>query len=119
MFWTFVEYWTHRTLLHRFFWHGIHERHHQKPNEYVVFPIWHVPLFFAACFLIMPTAFYCGFVAGYFWFQLMRPGCVRVDLNHRPRLHRYAVWHNRHHKLNDCNYGITTPMWDWLFRTSR
>jgi sterol desaturase/sphingolipid hydroxylase (fatty acid hydroxylase superfamily) len=119
LLWTFAEYWTHRALLHRVFWHGIHERHHKRPNEYVVFAIWHTPVFFAACFLIMPTSLFTGFVLGYVWFQLMHHWLHHVELAKHTWLNRYAVWHNRHHKLGDCNYGITVPVWDWLFRTSR
>lgn len=124
VFWTFVEYWVHRALLHRIFWHVTHERHHKNPQEFVVFPIWQLPLFFlavgAGAYAIGLIPVYAGFLAGYVWFLTMHHWLHHIDLdNQRAWLQRYAIWHNRHHKLNDRNYGITTPLWDVLFRTSK
>lgn len=34
---TLMEYWVHRVALHRFFYQGNHERHHNHPAEYVTF----------------------------------------------------------------------------------
>lgn len=125
MLWTFAEYWTHRTLLHVFFWHGTHERHHLRPAEYVETIWWYTPPFFAAVLIVawlardyMAVGIYAGFAAGYMWFLTMHHWLHHIDLKERTWLHRYAIWHNRHHKFSDCNYGITTPMWDIMFRTS-
>lgn len=117
--WTFVEYWVHRSLLHRWFWHGTHEHHHTQPKGYVVFAIWKLPLFFAACFLVMPPPLFAGFVLGYVWFLTMHHWLHHLDLRQHTWLHRYSIWHNRHHKFGDCNYGITTDVWDRVFLTSR
>lgn len=125
--WTFVEYWTHRSLLHRWFWQGNHEAHHKQPQAYVVFPLWYLPSIFLAVlavfWLVLPTAIawplYAGFLLGYCWFLTMHHWLHHIDLKRRGGwLQRYAIWHNRHHKMINCNYGITTPTWDWLFRTS-
>lgn len=127
IFWTFVEYWTHRSILHRWFWHGTHENHHKSPAEFVVFPLWYLPAIFVAIFAVFWLAlpgrilwpFYAGFLVGYCWFLTVHHTLHHVELYGAPAwLQRYAIWHNRHHKLTDRNYGITTPMWDWLFRTS-
>lgn len=117
--WTFVEYWTHRTLLHIFFWHGTHERHHKAPAEFVIFPVWYVPAFFLACMFAMPLHFFAGFTLGYVWFLSLHHMLHHWDLKQHTWLHRYAIWHNRHHKLDNVNYGITTPVWDWMFGTFR
>lgn len=117
---TFVEYWAHRILLHRFFFYGTHERHHTHPNEYVVFPIWYTPLFFAALFVALPVAVFAGFCIGYFWFQVWHHVLHHVDLTTWPRpVQRYAMWHLAHHRFDDCNFGITIPFWDVVFRTYR
>jgi len=29
---TFAEYWIHRSILHRWFYHGAHEQHHLHPE---------------------------------------------------------------------------------------
>jgi 4-hydroxysphinganine ceramide fatty acyl 2-hydroxylase len=125
VWWTFVEYWVHRSLLHRWFWHGTHENHHKKPKEHVIFPVWYLPSIFLVLWLFHRLilgdwvwGFYTGFLLGWCWFMTMHHW-----LHHQedmwPWLQRYAIWHNRHHKLNNCNYGITTPHWDKLFRTSK
>jgi sterol desaturase/sphingolipid hydroxylase (fatty acid hydroxylase superfamily) len=126
--WTFTEYWVHRSLLHRFFWHGTHEHHHLNPLEDVAFPLWYVPAGFIGIWIPFwasehfgnrfALAMYGGVVAGYMWFMFMH-----WILHHNPRAtegtERFAIWHNRHHRLNDCNYGITTRLWDVVFGTSR
>lgn len=125
--WTFAEYWIHRSLLHRFFWHGTHEHHHTHPKDDVAFPLWYVPAGFVMIFIPfyiaarVPLAFayaaFAGVVCGYLWFMFMHH-----MLHHNPTIHpwmeRFAIWHNRHHKIGDMNYGITTNIWDRLFGTS-
>lgn len=128
VFWTFVEYWTHRSILHRFLWHGTHQHHHLHPKAFVVFPLYYLPTIFAVIFvamaLVLPAPqlwpIYAGFLVGYTWFMTMHHWLHHIELTGRPRwLQRYAIWHNRHHKLDNINFGITTPMWDVLFGTSR
>jgi dihydroceramide fatty acyl 2-hydroxylase len=128
-FWTFAEYWMHRSVLHGCFWHGVHERHHKHPSEWIVFPWWHTPTFFGSGFVVtllaearvaeLPSALYCGFVLGYVWFQIMHHWLHHTDVTRWAWLHRYSDWHDRHHAGGPCNYGITTPVWDIVFRTSR
>jgi sterol desaturase/sphingolipid hydroxylase (fatty acid hydroxylase superfamily) len=31
---------------------------------------------------------------------------------------RMGIWHRIHHSKMNSNYGILSPVWDWLFRTS-
>src|ERR1700741_2853356 len=57
---TFVEYWVHRVALHRFFYHGNHERHHDHPTEYVIFPIWYSPLIFLGFWLALSLSIFSG-----------------------------------------------------------
>lgn len=126
-FWTFSEYWIHRSALHGLLWHGNHQRHHEHPKEVVQLPFWQIPMAHASAFLVgwlvLPwealVPAFAGFVLGYVWFLTMHDWLHHADLMKMKWLQGYAIWHNRHHKLSDCNYGITTPVWDWLFRTSR
>lgn len=117
--WTFVEYWVHRTVLHRVMWHNTHEQHHRRPSEFVVFPVWYLPLGFTALWLVTPNSLFAGFILGYVWFLSMHHMLHHWALLERTWLHRYAIWHKRHHKFTDCNYGITTSIWDAVFLTSR
>jgi dihydroceramide fatty acyl 2-hydroxylase len=117
---TFVEYWVHRTALHGLLFHGSHERHHTHPAEYVVFPIYYTPAIFLAFYLVLPLPVFAGFVAGYCWFLVWHHILHHVDLNSWPRpVRRYAIWHLAHHHDDACNFGITVPLWDWLFGTYR
>lgn len=115
---TFVEYWTHRVLLHVWLFHGHHERHHKEPHEYVALPVWFTPAIFAGFFVLMPYAVFAGFVLGYLWFFFWHHVLHHWDLRH-PWALRYAAWHMLHHRRTTCNYGITHPLWDVLFGTYR
>jgi sterol desaturase/sphingolipid hydroxylase (fatty acid hydroxylase superfamily) len=117
---TFVEYWTHRIVLHRFLFHGSHERHHSHPREYVVFPIWYTPAIFAGFFVVLPLPVFAGFVIGYCWFLIWHHVLHHVDLTRWPRpAQHYALWHLAHHRRDDCNFGITTNLWDYVFGSYR
>jgi sterol desaturase/sphingolipid hydroxylase (fatty acid hydroxylase superfamily) len=117
---TFLEYWAHRTVLHRFFFHGPHERHHDHPAEYVVFPIWYTPAAFAGFFLILPLPVFAGMVVGFCWFIYWHHVLHHFDLTSWPRpIQRYALWHLAHHRDEAVNFGITVSLWDIVFRTYR
>jgi sterol desaturase/sphingolipid hydroxylase (fatty acid hydroxylase superfamily) len=119
VFFTFAEYWVHRSLLHRWFYHGTHERHHKEPEEFVVFPLWYVPSIFFCFSLVMPPAVFAGFCLGYTWFVVWHHMLHHWDLAKRPLTRRYAAWHDLHHKFIRCNFGITHPLWDVVFGTYR
>lgn len=116
---TFVEYWAHRTVLHQFFFHSQHERHHTHPEEYVVFPFWYTPAFFAGFFIVLPHSVFAGVVIGYCWFLAWHHVLHHWDLSRLELVRRYAIWHLAHHRQDDCNFGITVPIWDWIFGTYR
>jgi sterol desaturase/sphingolipid hydroxylase (fatty acid hydroxylase superfamily) len=124
--WTFAEYWTHRVILHRWFWHGTHEEHHLKPTHFVIFPGWYIPAAWLAFAVIaygiggLAWPFFAGFSLGYLWFLTTHDMLHHVADLGRTRmkwLTTYAIWHNRHHKRPDVNYGITTSVWDRVFGT--
>lgn len=116
---TFVEYWAHRTVLHWFFFHSQHERHHTHPDEYVVFPFWYTPAIFAGFFVCLPLSIFAGVVIGYVWFLVWHHILHHCDLSRLTFARRYAIWHLAHHREDDCNFGITVPIWDFVFRTYR
>ena len=118
-FWTFAEYWTHRSVLHKWLWHGTHEHHHLEPAEFVESIWWYTPVLFTVLWFIFPIALWGGFAAGYVWFLTMHHWLHHRSLTPGTWIYRYAIWHGRHHKFNNCNYGITTSIWDYIFRSSR
>ena len=119
VFWTFNEYWVHRSVLHRWLWHGTHERHHDHPEEFVENIWWYTPLLFFLIFWVLPLSLYTGFAAGYVWFLTMHFWLPHTPLRPGTWIYRFALWHGLHHKFTTCNYGITTNIWDKVFRTSR
>jgi sterol desaturase/sphingolipid hydroxylase (fatty acid hydroxylase superfamily) len=114
---TFIEYWTHRTLLHRVMWHGAHQRHHTHPHEFTIFPWWYLPAIFAGFWFILPSAVYIGFMLGAMWFFIWHHMIHHWSLQNRPWLQAYERWHNLHHRDLPVNYGITQPLWDIVFGT--
>lgn len=115
----FAEYWVHRLVLHGFYWHANHERHHLHPEEYVVFPWWFIPGIFTTAFAVMPLPFFTGFVVGYIHFTGWHHVLHHADLKRWPRIAAYAQWHLVHHQGVPANYGITSPLFDLVFRTYR
>lgn len=125
--WTIVEY-----LLHRLAFHGFapHSEHHANPTDpvYIVAPLplsltssavlfgafWLAAQWWAASAMIM-----AGVWAGYLAYEMVH---LRI---HSPApggalLRALRKHHYYHHFASDqvC-YGVTTPLWDWVFGTVR
>lgn len=119
---TFVEYWVHRSLLHRIFWSAYHQRHHEHPAEFVLFPWWYMPLVFTLIFFFLslvslPVSMFVGFQIGAMWFFCWHHVLHHWNLQKHPWLLVYSCWHDLHHKDLPFNYGITHPLWDVVFGT--
>lgn len=135
LIWTLSEYWLHRLLFH---WHPkfkggeqlnfvIHGVHHDHPNDrmrLVMPPALGLPLaaiFLGAFVLIFgtPNAFlvFAGFLIGYLIYDYthyyLHHFVPRTKVGRRVREH-----HMRHHfQDHRYGYGVSTPMWDYVFRT--
>jgi len=134
--WTLTEYWLHRTLFHwipnarwgermHFYLHGVH---HQWPHDkyrLVMPPAVSIPLFFLFLGLWLwlfeerAWAMHAGFVTGYMIYDL-----THYYVHHgRPkvRLLRKLQGHHMSHHFNkrymDKRYGVSSPLWDYVFRT--
>lgn len=128
--WSGVEY-----LLHRYVLHGVppfcvwHAQHHARPTALVgtptllsaslfavlVFaPVWALAGAWVAC------AFTMGMMLGYLVF-----GLTHHAMHHSPSRNRWLArrkrWHALHHHRpqdhSSC-YGVTSPFWDHVFRTT-
>ncbi len=136
VFWSLLEYWLHRVLFHweaksalgkRFFWiaHGVH---HDWPNDKyrLVFPPGaSLPL--AAGFFALFTVTIgdvhrygamVGLVAGYLSYDM-----IHYYTHHFvPKgpvgkyLRRYHLAH--HFKDPDAGFGVSSPIWDYVFGTA-
>ncbi len=133
--WTLSEYWLHRLLFH---WHPkfkggdqlnfiIHGVHHDHPNDrmrLVMPPAVGLPLavvFLAAFVLVFGTP------AGYIAFGGFLIGYLAYDYTHyyvhhfvpRSKIGKKIREHHMRHHFQDhrFGYGVSSPMWDYVFRT--
>jgi len=134
-FWTLLEY-----LLHRFVFHFrpdprselqrdaswlIHGIHHDYPwdRDRLVMPPTVTALIAVAVWLAFrwlggaEHAFFAGLVGGYIWYDL-----THYYLHHAAPTTAMGKWLRRYHLVHhfqtpDVRYGITTPLWDFVFRT--
>ncbi|MCZ6634259.1 MAG: sterol desaturase family protein [bacterium] len=136
LFWTLVEYVEHRFLLHfetqsafvrrvLYITHGVHHEFPKDPKRLAIAPVVSLPL--SACFyggfvLVLGMAadpFFAGFLVGYLWYE-----GTHYATHHMPMRSRLGAWlkrqHMRHHfQDSDYGFGISSPLWDWVFRTQR
>lgn len=134
--WTLLEY-----LLHRFVFHFeprpgselqkeaswlIHGIHHDYPwdRDRLVMPPTVTALLAAAVwfafhplFGVATHAWMAGMVGGYVWYDL-----THYYLHHARPTTAAGKWLRKYHLVHhfqtpDVRYGITTPLWDHVFRT--
>jgi dihydroceramide fatty acyl 2-hydroxylase len=133
--WTLSEYWLHRLLFHwqpkfrggdqlNFIIHGVHHDHPNDRMRLVMPPAASLPLaalFFGAFVLVFgsPTAFpaFAGFLLGYLGYDYthyyIHHFAPRSAIGKKVREH-----HMRHHfQDHHYGYGVSTPIWDYVFRT--
>ena len=123
---TFIEYCAHRWLFHgspQIFAHG-HTAHHGNPLGYDSVPFFLPALtllgFIGLFLLLMPVSavfllaggIACGYVAYGFSHFMIHHMRFRHGL-----LRNWAAHHHIHHHHPDCNYGVTTPLWDVVLGT--
>jgi sterol desaturase/sphingolipid hydroxylase (fatty acid hydroxylase superfamily) len=106
----------------------VHGVHHDYPNDakrLVMPPAVSIPLaavfylfFFAFCGRFAPPIA-AGFAAGYVCYD-----SIHYAIHHFPMksgiLNRLKQHHLRHHFQDDrTGYGVSSPLWDYIFRTHR
>jgi sterol desaturase/sphingolipid hydroxylase (fatty acid hydroxylase superfamily) len=140
LLWTFAEYTIHRFVFHFdpkservakvwFMFHGVHHAQPQLKTRLVMPPILSIPgaiLFYGIYYFVVGKLLgapawvdpiFAGFIAGYLAYDLthyathhwpMRSGVGKY-------LKRYHMMH--HFKTPGARYGVSSPMWDVVFRT--
>ena len=138
--WTLAEYILHRFLFHHkptsprqerifFLFHGIHHVQPQVKTRLVMpFPV-SIPLAVVFCglfYLVLGVLLKApqwvapltsGFIIGYLAYDL-----THYATHHFPMRSGYAKYlkryHMQHHyKDPDTRFGVSSPVWDWVFRT--
>jgi sterol desaturase/sphingolipid hydroxylase (fatty acid hydroxylase superfamily) len=133
--WSFAEYLIHRYAFHfvprsrlgvalAYLSHGVHHAYPRDPHRLVLPLIVSAPIgavLFAAALLAGPQALalLAGFDLGYLAYDLIhyRIHAYEADSGIFKWLRRYHFQH--HFSVPDRQFGVSTPFWDYVFRTGR
>jgi sterol desaturase/sphingolipid hydroxylase (fatty acid hydroxylase superfamily) len=133
--WTLTEYLIHRYAFHfeprgkvtrRLFYlfHGVHHDYPNDSRRLVMPPAVSVPLaclFYAGFFLLLgrprADAYFAGFLAGYLAYDMLH-----YAIHHYPWKTGAGLFlrqhHYRHHFQDaEHGFGVSSPLWDYVFRT--
>lgn len=133
--WTLTEYLMHRWVFHfqprsdwgRWLYFMIHGVHHDYPNDsrrLVMPPLVSLPLaalFFGLFWAALPPAhappFFAAFILGYLGYDTAHFAIHHFAMR-APLLRFLKRHHLRHHFVTgDRNFGVSSPVWDYFFRT--
>ncbi len=107
LLWTLLEY-----LIHRYIFH------YMPPSISIPLAFFFYGLFLLIFGRLAPTVF-AGLVFGYVCYDMLH-----YATHHFPMKRGLWLWlkqyHLRHHYRDDqVGYGISSPLWDYVFRTTR
>ena len=133
-FWTFTEYVLHRYVFHfvnenkyvQRFHYLAHGYHHEYPkdSDHLFMPV--IPsivlatFFFTLFYLPMGMyafAFFPGFVIGYLGYATMHYSMHVIRQPIKPLRNLWRHHHLHHYKADGTAYGVSTTLWDHIFRT--
>jgi 4-hydroxysphinganine ceramide fatty acyl 2-hydroxylase len=131
--WTLFEYLVHRYVYHlaseselgarlSYLMHGLHHESPQDHSQIFVPPLVGVPvgaMLFGLTYAILGTRapmIFSGFLVGY-----IAHACVHYCIHHfrPPRMLKFLWRHHllHHYRCPDLAYGVSSPVWDMVFRT--
>jgi len=134
MFWSFVEYTTHRFVFHWtpqnrflkllvFISHGVHHAYPQDVSRSITPLVISLPLasifyfLFTLVFNTYAGGVFTGFLLGYFLYTIIHDSAHHFPMNY-PVLKQIKRNHLRHHYFDDSkNFGVTHAFWDLVFKT--
>lgn len=126
--WTLLEYLVHRWVFHHAPWiRQQHAAHHDDPKAFVGTPTW-LSAATLLVFVMLPSvavlgmasgsSFTAGLVVGYLWYCAAHYGVHYWHPARRGYLWRIRRGHAIHHQVDlQGNFGVTTSLWDRVFRT--
>lgn len=123
---TLIEYAFHRWLFHgavETFAQG-HRRHHAQPLGDDALPFFLPPLAMLGLAGLLRTLlpagdallFAAALATGYALYGLSH-ALIHARRFRNPAARRWAASHHVHHHHLDSNFGVTTPLWDFVFGT--
>ena len=126
--WTVLEY-----ALHRFVLHGLqpfsrwHSEHHRRPEALISTPtpvsasLFLGLVYLPALFALGPwpaAALTLGLLVGYLWYSTVHHAIHHWTLD-TAWLRQRKRWHAQHHHVYPVSgYGVTTRVWDNMFRAA-
>lgn len=134
----FVEWFAHKYILHNFEIKKLSKyhfgRHHRRARQneghdrdYLTFPPtkWESGLHeIFSLILVVMIALPFAFISFWLWTFLCFHACLYYYLHRRMHIdpawgRKWFPWHWRHHmgKNQNANWGVTTPMFDYVFGT--
>ena len=138
--WTFIEYTLHRFVFHFpargkfqeriiFLFHGIHHAQPQCKTRLVMPPAVSIPLafiFYGLFYLVLNTwlgiawwvhPLFAGSIFGYLVYDMIHYATHHLPMHsgYAKFLKRYHMQH--HYKTPNQRYGVSSPLWDLVFRT--
>jgi len=134
--WSFTEYAVHRYLFHlagtspgrrrlQFIVHGVHHANPDDPTRLLMPPAATLaavaPVYALFCAVLGPAwvePFFASFLAGYLAYDY-----THFAIHHRAPRTRLARYLRRRHMLHHfvtphARWGVTSPLWDWIFHTA-
>jgi sterol desaturase/sphingolipid hydroxylase (fatty acid hydroxylase superfamily) len=135
LIWTLLEYVLHSRFFHDpprgFGWMSIsHGSHHEEPDDpdrivaHLSFSFPVAVFLFAVLSLVLWSPAWAalvltGVIAGYLSYEVIHYSIHRVPWVRR--LVKPLASHHLHHHYADPSrcFGVTSPLWDWVFRTGR
>jgi len=135
LFWTLFEYLLHRFLFHYsphsewgkkifYVFHGVHHAFPSDSKRLVMPPALSIPLASILYFTsksILPAFmfefFSVGFIIGYLFYDMTHYMCHHFKLGFWPYKLLKAHHLKHHYKDPSKGYGVSSPLWDIIFRT--
>jgi 4-hydroxysphinganine ceramide fatty acyl 2-hydroxylase len=136
LIWTLLEYIVHRWVFHyqpktrigkllHFIIHGVHHDYPNDGSRLVLPPVFSIPLavlaYFSFTFVFggFAPAVLAGLGFGYVCYDM-----IHYATHHFRMKRGIGLWlkqyHLRHHyKDDEAGYGVSSPLWDYVFRTTR
>lgn len=120
--WTLVEYGMHRFLFHRFY-RKEHGLHHMRPLDWIGVSPFVTGGGFLLLWLGAVEAFggigrggaaFVGFISGYYAYIV-----IHILIHHTDTwlVATLRTTHEMHHRGAAANFGVSTNVWDRVFRT--
>jgi sterol desaturase/sphingolipid hydroxylase (fatty acid hydroxylase superfamily) len=124
--WSLVEYIGHRYLYHKAGSpaHYGHLTHHKLPMKLVALPwfiitaimtsAWYVFAYYLQFPIVL--IYLAGLLTGFVFYGVLHHFLHRINCKNA-WYEKLRSHHLTHHQIPNVNFGLTSPLWDYLFRT--